>query len=874
MNRWNSFLELPLRRPKLVITLIAIFTLVSLGLLVKPGLKLDPTPYPLSESHPAMKAYRQLKADYTGTLESALVLLVHKTSVYNPGTLERVKGLSDALRDVNLLNAGDGALLKPFAGQVEGEPGKLIDALAADGNGIPADTALMELQSLLSMGELKHPGVKGAVEELLLRRYPVSSVTSLSTVEDLRAEDGQLRVGRYYESTPGTPEALEALRTRVSADVLLRDLMVSRDGTATGIIVETNIPDHRSELHMAMARRIEALLTQIPGDETAFIAGTPVLAATGLVVMEEDNTLLFPVIFTLVVLLLWATLRSLGGIVLPLAVVMLSVVWTLALKVLFNVPLNQITTSLPVFLFTVGIADGIHIISEFRDQFRALGDRILALRATLKQMWLPVVMTSVTTAAGFLSLAYTDLKMIRNFGLFVAIGTMLALVFSLWFVPAGLALGGSLFKDSAGKGKVPSRFGSLLARLDAWTIEGLLRLSRFSLNRAGWVVLTGALVAIASLFFMTRIQAENDFLTYFEEDMPIIVATKAMDTHMAGSLTANLVITAAGEEPFKDPRRLAQVGALQAFLEKQKIVGKTFSLVDLLKRINQSMHNDDPAYFRLPAESESVEGNPGAGKVAGRDLVAQYLLLYGNGGGENLTDVADSRFASLNVQVMLSTRNTKEIGALLDSMNGYVAANFPPDMKVTFGGAAHMITASNSAVVDSQVFSLASSLAVVFLLLLVQFLSPVKALLGMIPLGFAVLINFGMMGLLGIRLNAGTAIVSSVVIGVGVDFAIHYLSRLQTELARYGHFERAIDATLHSSGKAISANALVVAVGFSVLVFSRSTPMQQAGLMIGQTLLVSALATLTLLPAAMAFFRPAFARLPSSPSHPVAVEEA
>jgi len=149
----------------------------------------------------------------------------------------------------------------------------------------------------------------------------------------------------------------------------------------------------------------------------------------------------------------------------------------------------------------------------------------------------------------------------------------------------------------------------------------------------------------------------------------------------------------------------------------------------------------------------------------------------------------------------------------------------------------------------------------VLVLLLIQFRSVSKALLGMIPLAFAVAFNFGTMGWTGIPLNMGTAIISSVVIGIGVDFAIHYISRLQVELDRSDDVAAAIEATMLSSGKAITSNAVTVSLGFLALLSASMVPLQQAGFMLTQLLLVSAAATLIFLPASVALFRPKFARV-------------
>ncbi|MDH5751786.1 MAG: MMPL family transporter [Deltaproteobacteria bacterium] len=843
----NGLIRQTTLHPVRTIILILLLTVPAALLLVQPGVKRDPNPYPLNRDHPSMISYRKLQNEFTGNKETALVMLVHPETVFNPDTLIRIQRLSSSLESMNFLTAADKQALAPFRDASDRETAELLEALMGGEGSELDELTLLDLRSRLEtepVQGLDRAALEAVLEDLLLRRYPVRKLTSLSTVENVMAEGDSLRVGRYYEEVPRGPEELEALRRLVSSDEILRDVFISKDGRATTIIVETNVPDHRTDLHLLMAREIERLAVEIPGPGKVHLSGTPVLNATNMLVMNQDSSTLFPVVMTLLTVLLWVTFRSLRGILLPLGVVLLSVVWTLALKVAGGVPLNMITASLPLFLITIGVADGIHLVSEFKHQLARLGDRRRAVAVTVEHMFMPVVMTSLTTAAGFASLAYTDLIMVRHFGMFVALGALVAMVITLVLVPAVLSLGAN---PAASKGPEPDAGGGgLVAALEQRMVGLLAGVSRLAVERPLPLVLVSIVIAAAAGYGVTRVQAENDFLTYFEESMPAIQATRAIDATMAGSLPANVLISATGvgSEPFKNPARLAAVEALQEHLKQVPHVGKTLSLVDMLKRINRTMHSDDPKWHRLPGDDQGPEG---------RNLIAQYLLLYENGGGENLNNFVTPQFDELNVVVNMSSRNTEDVERVISSIAEYAAAHFPPEMKIRFAGTAEMITASNNEIVSSQVRSLSISLLVIFLLLMLQFRSPTRALLGIIPLSFAVLMNFGFMGYFGFFLNAGTAIVSSIVIGVGVDFAIHFLSRLQTELDRGAGLAAAVTETMLSSGKAISANAFIVAAGFSVLTISRSVPMQTGGIMIAMTLLVSALATLVLLPAVISF---------------------
>jgi len=209
----------------------------------------------------------------------------------------------------------------------------------------------------------------------------------------------------------------------------------------------------------------------------------------------------------------------------------------------------------------------------------------------------------------------------------------------------------------------------------------------------------------------------------------------------------------------------------------------------------------------------------------------------------------------LNLEVMIKTNSSSDIAELTRHIENYAAVNLPKNLTITFSGTAHLNTAATNEIVQGQVNSFVISLVITYLLLVLTFRSTITGLFGIIPLLVTILLNFGLMGFSGLTLNIGTAIISSIVIGVGVDYSIHYLSRLQVNLRAGLPFAEAILETVRFSGKAIVANALTVAIGFVALLFSSVTPMITAGWMIILTMLISSFSTIVLLPTFLSVFQ-------------------
>lgn len=846
MQFWTG---LALRWPRTLIGVTVVVSVAAGLALVRPGLETDSSPLLLAHDHPARVVYRQMQRDFTGTRQTVLVHLRHSETVFNPRTLARVRALSEALEGIALPTGADAAALRSRLGELSPPLRGEVSAILAGGlTGEDVDPLLFLLD---------RPGGLPAwlderVQTVLLKLEPVREVTSLASVENILGRGDELVVGRIYDEAPQTPGGLQRVRREVMGNALYRGRLVSGDERSTAINVETWVPSDRSDVLYDLVQQIRGVLEAHPGEAESWIAGLPVAAATMVNILQRDMARFFPVVFVLVMGTLALTFRTWTGVVLPFWVVLVSILWTMAAMALTGVPLNNITDSLPVFLITIGVADGIHVISEFQDNLGRLGNRAEAVRLTMRRMSLPVILTSVTTTAGFLSLSVTEIQNIRYFGWFVALGVVVAMAVSLTFLPAALLLAGS---HPARRPFAPRP--ALGRRIDAAAIALLEWVSDRAVRGRAAVIVVAAALAAAAVYGATQVRVENDFLSYFRPEAPIVQGTRSINAHLGGSHLMNVLVSAEGDgEPFKDPERLAHVAELQRRLEQLPHVGRTLSLVDLVERLNYVLHDNDPAYRRLPRATEEVGGRA----MAGRRMVAQYLLLYENSGGETLSDFTDFNYRTLNVSVRMTANGSGEIARALEAARGYAREHFPEGMSLRFTGPEMINYATNAEVVRSQVTSLMLSLGTVLVMLLLLFRSGSRSLLGTLPLAFTVLLNFGVMGLFGVPLNVGTAIVSGIVIGIGVDYAIHYLTRLQHELDGGLAPEAAFRHTMTASGKAITANALTVSLGFLALTLSDFTPVRQGGWMTSQTLLVSAAVTLVLIPAVTTWLQPRFLR--------------
>ena len=332
----------------------------------------------------------------------------------------------------------------------------------------------------------------------------------------------------------------------------------------------------------------------------------------------------------------------------------------------------------------------------------------------LEKLALPVTMTSITTAVGFLSLTVSDIIPILTFGIFVAIGTLLAMVLSLVFIPALLMMLPEKKTESANDpAKIADKSRGVhqenfMDRLFQRFLEGL---TAWVLSNAKLILLGALIISGFSVYGLIQLKVESNLESYFKADAPFVVANKAMEK-MSGSRTINIVIKINEEgEPWKKPENLKLVEDFQDFLSAEQRVKRTFSLVDLIKRISYAFNENRTDFNRLPKaieileSEETFEENGQSVKrnvnreVNGRDLVAQYLVLYENSGGDVLSDVIDSEYRNLNLAVTISSDSTVEEEKLLLRIDEYAAQHFPRQFSIISAGMVPINVATSKEVV-------------------------------------------------------------------------------------------------------------------------------------------------------------------------------
>ena len=613
---------------------------------------------------------------------------------------------------------------------------------------------------------------------------------------------------------PETVEAALVYQQDVLGDRRLRDYVVSSGGQAAAFYLRA-----RTGTEMVpFAEGVEAAIEPLQREDAALsIAGIPYMNLTLGRSMGRDLTVFLPLIIAAIVGVLYGSFRWWWGVAIPFAIVGISVVWTMALMAATRVPVTVISFILPVVLMAIGIADGIHVLGRYREEIGEPGTKKEAIVRTMLAMQRPVVLTSLTTAAGFLSLFNSYLIPQRTFGVFAAVGILLAMVLSLTLIPAVLSLAA-----------VPRVRTSVRPGL-----EGVLR------SVAGWVVRHRRAVMVAALVLaaefgagMVRLRIETSQRAFLGNRHPAVASVDKMEEYFSGGEQILIEIDTGRRDGMKDPLVLREVAGLQDFLEELGIL-RTASLTDIVREMHQRFRADDPTFYTIPDDPK---------------LVAQLLLLFTFQGGD-LGSLALGDFSAGEVIAFHTAKTGEEQTALVETITSYLTERFRGIAAARMVGSTRIQASMFSSIARSQVTSLGTSIGAAGVIVAVLMVSPLSGLISLIPLLFTVIVNFGIMSYAGVPLDIATLMVSSITIGIGIDYGIHFIERFR-ERRRLGDAPcEAAVTTARTAGRAILYNALALALGFSVLLLSTFQGMRNFGLLVTMTMIIGSLAALTVIPA-------------------------
>ncbi len=684
----------------------------------------------------------------------------------------------------------------------------LIKKIGTEFSGNKTGMIILKTDNIYTTQVLEHVRM---ITDSLGEMEGISGVTSLTNVMDVKEGADGLEIGQLVDADdlPDTPEELALLRKRVMSHENFRGTIVSEDGTSTTIIFSIADDGNMQVLANRVRKKTESL--RLP--EKIYYGGSPMMITSISRLIASDLTRLLPIAFLLITLVLFIGFRSSRGVILPLLTASLSIIWVIGIMSLAGSAMTMVSNNIPIVLLAIGTAYAIHVLNRI-DQVKDDPDRSIVVALT--SVFIPVVLAALTTITGFVSFIFGSyLTMIRNFGIYTALGTFIALLLSLFFIPALI---------SAFAWKSPVRSGTGLQSDDTFlTGHILIPLQRLLLKHTKKVFLIWILFTIVNTGGIFLIKRNVDVRNYFRKNNPTRIAEDILTEKFGG--TKPVFVLFKGD--ILDPVVLKTMLRTEEYMKKRPEIVAAQSIADLIADVNGAL-----------GESRAIPDE--------KDKIGQlWFLLDGN---ENLQKfVSEDQTEAIIISRFISSESSEK-SSFEAYMQSFIRNNPTPSCTIELTGMPFIEATMDRSLIKSQIGSLL--IAVIFAIMIVSIIlrSVSAGLYAAVPIISTILILFGLMGYTGIPLNIATVLVASIAMGIGVDYSIHVITHFNHSVKNGASIQEALEKTIGISGKAIVINVISVSAGFLVLLFSEMVPLQYFGLLIFLSMVGSGLSSLTFLP--------------------------
>jgi hydrophobe/amphiphile efflux-3 (HAE3) family protein len=650
-------------------------------------------------------------------------------------------------------------------------------------------------------------------------------VMSLFDAKNIKGEYGAMVVEPAIKRIPRSESRRERLREQVMKNELAYGLVVSKDFHYTAIILNSITGKSDKEL---MAT-IDGMLKDNPGNEKVTMFGQPYLRNEANTKIANDAMLLLPVGLLVMIIFLMFSFRQIRGAVLPFMVVVVSIVIAMAVIPLMGWQMSIIGILVPIMMIAIANNYGVHFITRFQELHarhpRMPMEHIVADVTTYLKK--PVILTGLTTMVGVSGLITHIMLPAKQMGVASVIGVGFALLLSLTLIPAIMLLlkKGRVVKSATGSEN------TIFNRI----LNGI---AHFATRNPRQVIFIFAAFLILAVFGLSRFRVAADYNNLLPERHPYIQALYAIDKYFGGTKTINIMF----EGDIKDPSILKRMDHYEHELGKMPQVGNINSIARVIRIMSRAINDpSDKLYDKIPDT---------------RAAVAQYLEIYSmSGDPEDFEELVDFDYTKALMSVQYRANDMKTLREVEDKIYSLTKN----DGNVSeIGGFSLIEKELSQAVAKGQVYSLLFAFVAIAILLILIFRSLSAGLLGSIPLFFTVFSIFGLMGWFGIELDIVTALLSSISIGLGVDYSIHLFWRLKAELKNGRSYAGAITESLRTIGRGITINALSVILGFSVLFLSAFPFIHSFAFLITLSIFLCLTGALVLIPALCMLTEPKF----------------
>ena len=684
----------------------------------------------------------------------------------------------------------------------------------------------VESDSLFSINTLnKLSSFQDSLESIEL----ISRVSSIFNQKHIVPDDNGFEIESLLTEIPSDSASRQDLKNRLENSGMIGNL-VSEDFRTLCFIGQVNSSFEYDEFEFR--KNIFELVNRFSDPESFYVSSLPITRATVIDYMQRDMRVFTPVAIGLCIFLLMLSFRSWTGVFLPFFVVGFSIIWTFGIMGWLDMSLDFIGTLIPVMLVAIANNYGIHIISHYFEYSRTdeTATRGQILRRTIRKVGIPILLAGLTTMVSFLCLLSHSLPRVREMGALVSFGILVSFILSIILIPSVLVL-------------VP-RPQHLSREYDTSFVDDfLIGMGKLFTRYRGPVLVSLSIIGIWLSMGIQYLKVDTNPDHYFPKSSTLRIANTKISEAFGGSTQMNILV----EGDIFDPSVLRNIELLTNHIkEEHSIVTKSYSIVDVIKKMHSGFNGGNPSMEIIPDDVE---------------LIHQYMFMYSiSSDGDEFDLILDDIEEPSYTQILLRLQavNTFAISEIVEDTEQFIDANFYDELPMELTGGATLMGVVNHMVIRGQFVSLIVSVIIILLLMTAMFRSFTGGLFATLPMAISVAMMFGLMGYLGITLNITTSLLTCILVGVGVDYTVHFLWHLRDHLRDGDSFDDAITNTFRISGRGILFNGFSVVIGFSALLFSVFVPVRIFGILVMGSISFCLFGALATLPALTSLTKPKF----------------
>jgi predicted RND superfamily exporter protein len=652
----------------------------------------------------------------------------------------------------------------------------------------------------------------------------IRKVSSLFNVTDIRGEDDRLVIEDLLSKWPQKSIDLNLLKERVMNNPILINNFISEDGRYTSVIVETKATftpktdieiEAGSDWTVSMDENADSnsygksrYLSEKENSEIIKALNQVVkryqntdfpISVTGSTVVEDafnratlKDAALLMVIAPLPVLLFPLFLfRRFSGMIIPYLIIIPSLISTMGLMAIFNSPFTLLTGGLPPFIVAIGTGDSIHLLSIFYRRLGQGNSKQDAISYALGHSGPAIVMTTLTTAIGLLSFSISELTVIANFGIFAAVGVILALFYSIFMLPALLAIFPIKQKT------IDTNRSSLMDRT-------LLAFADFSTTHPLKILAVSIVIFFVSIVALSGLKFSHFPLAWFPDDTPVVKDTILIDRELKGTIPLEIVIDTKRVNGIYEPDILNSIEEFSRQVENIDIpeisVGKIFSINDILKELHQALHGNDPAYYKIPQD---------------RKTIVQELFLFENSGSDDLERMVDSEFRKTRITIRTTWVDAVVFDRFIKDIEKKLNIIFAGKADISLTGSMSLIANTFPATLNTMTKSYVITFIVISVLMIFLFGGFKLGLVSMAPNLLPIIFVMGIIVACGFSLDMNTIMIGCIAIGVVVDDTVHFIYNFRKYYDKTGDSKQAVRETFLGTGRAMLITTLILASCFA-----------------------------------------------------------